>query len=96
MEIYDVGDKVKVFTTFYVNGRPTDPTDISVEITDPLGNRTIFVYGIDAEVKTGGEGSFFMYVYPDKSGDWYYNWIGTGAVHTAEEEGFNVKRRLNT
>ena len=95
MEIYDIGDKVKVFTIFYINGVATDPTEIQVEVTNPLGVRTVYIYGTDVEVETDGAGSFYMYVYPDKSGDWFYNWIGTGTVHTAEEEGFNVRLRLN-
>lgn len=95
MNIYDIGDKVKIFTNFDINGGPTNPTVVQVEVTNPLGVRTVYTYGTDMEVETDGVGSYFMYIYPDKSGDWFYNWIGTGAVHTAEEEGFNVKRRLN-
>lgn len=75
---------VQITNAFTVNGVPTDPTTVSVIVTDPAGNSTSYTYDPGTITRTG-EGDYALNVAcsPAVTGSyglWNFVWTGTGAV----------------
>jgi hypothetical protein len=65
--------------TFSVGGVPTDPTAVSLVITDPLGAAVTYTYAGATITKTT-TGVYTKDVACTTAGEWQYQWIGTGAA----------------
>lgn len=65
--------------TFKVNGVATDPTTVSVVITDPTGTQTTYAYNPGSITRTG-TGAYQLLVPTTIVGVWSYEWIGTGTA----------------
>ncbi|WP_028192941.1 hypothetical protein [Salinispora pacifica] len=65
--------------TFAVSGTPTDPTTISLVITDPTGTATTYTYAA-AQITRSGTGVYTKDIPCSAAGVWTYVWIGTGAA----------------
>lgn len=68
-----------VSNTFTVSGTPTDPTTISLVITDPTGTATTYTYAA-AQITRSGTGVYTKDIPCSAAGVWTYVWIGTGAA----------------
>lgn len=61
---------------FTVSGTPTDPTAVSLVITDPVAASTTYTYAASQIVKTG-TGVYTKDIPCTMAGTWAYEWIGT-------------------
>lgn len=91
--IYDVGDQVTLTGRFYSDAAlttPADPTTITVSVRDPSRVVTAVVYPAAGMAKTST--GVYTYAFPVTLAGWHeVNWTGTGAVVSADQEGFFVK-----
>jgi len=65
--------------TFSVSGTPTDPTTITLAVTDPLGVTTSYTYA-GGTVTRAGTGVYTKDIACATAGTWSYVWTGTGAA----------------
>lgn len=65
--------------TFSVSGTPTDPTTITLAITDPTGSATSYTYA-GAQITRTSAGVYTKDIPCTMDGIWTYTWIGTGAA----------------
>lgn len=87
MNVYDVGDGIRLSANFTVQGTATTPTSVVLTVTDPSGNTS-------APTPTAnGTGAYYEDIILDEPGTWYHRWAGTGAVVAASEEAFQVRKR---
>jgi uncharacterized protein YfaS (alpha-2-macroglobulin family) len=92
MDLYDVGDTVRIATTTpFANsaGTATDPTTVTLNVREPDGTVTAYTYAA-AQVTKAGTGDFYKDVSVDASGVWAWEWIGTGTVAAAHSGAFRV------
>lgn len=93
MVAYDVGDKVRLTTTFTnLAGTATDPTAVTFRMKLPNGTTTTYVYGTDAALVKSSTGVYYVdwtFTVPDSH---RYRFAGTGTV-TASDEGTILVRR---
>ena len=90
MSQYDIGDKVRLTATFKnLNNIEADPTAVTLKVRDPSGTETSYAYPV--AVTRSGLGVYYHDLTFDKSGNWFYRWVGTGDVHTAAEARLRVK-----
>jgi hypothetical protein len=62
--------------TFRVGGTPTDPTEVTVTVTDPNSVPTTYTYSL-GEVTKAGTGLYTKDIPCTIAGTWTYEWIGT-------------------
>lgn len=61
-----------------------NPTTVTVEISDPDGNKTSYA---PTNIETG----VYQYKFtPDRTGSWFYRFVGTGAVKAAGRKWFGI------
>ena len=65
--------------TFKVSGTPTDPTTVSLVVTDPTGAQTTYAYNPGTITRTG-TGAYSQLVPTTIAGVWSYEWVGTGTA----------------
>jgi hypothetical protein len=65
--------------TFSVGGVATDPTAVSLVITDPTSTATTYTYAL-AQITRTSAGIYTKDVACPTAGEWQYQWIGTGAA----------------
>jgi len=92
INIYDVGDLVKIKATFTVDGTLTDPTTVKGKWKLGSGDTTEYIYGTDTELVRESAGVFHFNVSPVANGTYYYRFEGTGAAQGAEEGTFQVRQ----
>src|SRR3954468_16006688 len=63
--------------TFMVSGAPTDPTTVTLTITDPVGAVTTYTTG---QVNHISLGLYTKDIPCTLAGEWAYVWTGTGTV----------------
>jgi hypothetical protein len=68
--------------TFKVSGTATDPTTVSLIVTDPTGAATTYTYAL-SEITKSGTGVYTKDVACSTAGDWSYEWVGTGTASDA-------------
>lgn len=68
--------------TFAVSGVNTDPTTVSLTITDPDGTATTYTYAGATITKTS-TGIYTKDIPCSTAGVWLYLWVGTGAASDA-------------
>lgn len=87
----DIGDAHRMRTTFKVGDTPTDPTTVSLIVTDPSGNQATYTYGA-AEITKEGTGIFYRDEILDEAGEWHWRMVGTGTVDAVYQERLAVRR----
>lgn len=92
INVFDVGDVVRVQSAFTVSGTATDPTTVTLSVKEPDGTVTSYTYAA-AEITKSTTGVYYKDISIDASGTWSYRWVGTGAVATAEEGQFLVRNQ---
>lgn len=65
--------------TFKVATVPTDPTTISLTITDPTGTATTYTYAA-SQITRSSAGVYTKDIACATAGDWQYVWTGTGTA----------------
>lgn len=88
---YDVGDVVRLAGAFTVGGADADPTAVTLEVLDPSGNQSSYTWAAGQVVRQAA-GRFYYDLAVDEAGLWRYRWEGTGAVVSAGEGHFYVRR----
>lgn len=66
--------------TFSVNSTPTDPTAVTLVVTDPLGVPTTYNWPTPADLTHGTPGVFSKDIACTAAGIWQYVWTGTGTA----------------
>lgn len=89
--MFDIGDKIRITGTFTLADTNTDPTAVTLKVKDPSGSIDTYTYA-GSSVTRSAAGVYYKDISLDEAGDWYYRWIGTGTVETAEEERFAVRK----
>ena len=88
---YDIGDKVRIKASFKNLAKELDdPTTVTIKIKKPDGTEIPYVYDVDAVYRTE-TGKYYYDLTFDASGRWYWRWVGTGDVHTADEGSIVVR-----
>jgi hypothetical protein len=77
---YEIGTAVTVEGTFSVSSTNTDPTTVTLEITDPSGNTDTYS---SSDLTNSAVGVYSKEFTPDEAGKWKYRFVGTGAVIAA-------------
>lgn len=65
--------------TFTVDGSPTDPTAVSLVVTDPLQVQVTYEYAGN-EITRTGTGAYSKDIPCSVAGTWTYEWVGTDAA----------------
>jgi len=76
---YLAGEQVVLANTFTVAGVNTDPTTVSLAVTDPAGTTVTYTYAGATITKTAA-GIYTKTLTPTAAGTWVYVWTGTGAA----------------
>ena len=71
---------VTITNTFTVAGVATDPTAVSLIVTDPTGATTTYTYGGGGSIQRTGVGVYAQTVASTTDGLWQYEWEGTGSA----------------
>jgi len=79
-----------ISNTFTVDRTATDPTTISLVITDPDGDETTYTYA-ESEITRTGPGAYRKDITCDNDGTWTYEWVGTGAAVDTEVGTWDVQ-----
>lgn len=90
---HDIGDMRRlqvVFTDFA--GAVADPTAVTFRIKKPDGTAVSYVYGTDAALVKSTTGVYYVDFAITLAGRHVYRFVGTGAVETAENGEFYVRR----
>lgn len=91
MNEYDYGDTVTMRVDFKVSDVLTDPTTVSLTVTDPSGDATTYTYA-GATVTKDGTGEYSKALACSESGEWIYTWTGTGACAAVGTSRFAIRR----
>jgi hypothetical protein len=78
----NANEQATLSNTFTLNNVATDPTTVSLIVTDNLGNITTYLYNPGTITRTG-TGAYSQPVTVGTDGLWSYVWIGTGTVSEA-------------
>lgn len=87
---YVTGDTVTLGNTFTVSGSPTDPTAVTLAVTDPLGTTTSYTYPTPATITRVSAGVYTKNIVADSPGVWRFVWTGTGTAADLQDSSFTV------
>lgn len=94
MNIYDVGDLVKVSAVFSDEyGSAIDPAEVRLAYRTPAGVTTTLLYGTDAAVVRDSVGTYHANINATAAGTWRYRWFSSGTGQAAEEDKFYVRKQ---
>jgi len=88
---WDISDTVRPRAEFRVGTTLTDPTTITLVITDPSGNADTYTYGA-AQITKESTGIFYKDIVVDEAGEWQTRFVGTGAAAAVVQSRFAVRR----
>ena len=94
--LYDVGDVARIEAPFRdANGDPADPTVVTASVRKP--DSTVTNYTVSpGEIVHDGVGQYHLDVAVDMAGDWFYAFVGTGAVSVADEKTFVAREPMTS
>ena len=89
---YDTGSLCGLQATWLVNGSPTNPDTVLIEVQLPDGTTPdVYRYQTDPALETGGPGVFWINLPLTQPGTHRFKWEGTGAAQGAREGIFRVR-----
>lgn len=91
MNEYDISATVTMRCNFKVDTALTDPTTISLTVTDSAGTATTYTYA-GATVTKDAVGQYSKGLVVTLAGEWIYTFAGTGAVAASGTKRFAVRR----
>lgn len=83
-------EQATLTNTFMVNNVPTNPTAVTLTVTDPNGAVTTYTWPAPNTITNTGTGAFARLVPSPTPGVWQYTWDGTGAVSDVEHGSWTV------
>jgi hypothetical protein len=93
MALHQIGDTVRLSTTFKVGTVLTDPTDVELVIREPDGTETTEAYS-PGDIVRDSVGAFHCDLVVDAAGIWSWKWTGTGTAAGVDEGSFTVEASL--
>lgn len=84
-----VGDSVHLENSFYVGTTLTDPTAISLAITNPSGTTATYTYAA-SEITRSSTGVYYRNHTATEDGVWEFTWTATGTVADISSGSFTV------
>jgi len=90
---YDVGTGVRLKGWFTVTGTYSDPDVIEMYLRKPDGSVNTYTFaggGVSKETT----GKYFVDVFVDSSGQWWYEFFGSGTVNADRESYFEARRSV--
>jgi hypothetical protein len=91
--MHQIGDTVRLSTTFTVGDVLTDPTDVELVIREPDGTETTEAYS-PGDIVRDSVGAFHLDLVVDAAGMWLWKWTGTGTAAGVDEGSFTVEETL--
>ena len=91
MNEYDVSDTVTMRCDFKVGTALTDPTAVSLVVTDPAATQTTYTYA-GGTVTKDAVGQYSKGLVVTVAGEWIYTFTGTGTVAASGTKRFVVRR----
>lgn len=101
--VFEVGNTIRTFGTFRNNtitvtdGAPAvtasplaDPTTVTLIVTDPSGQRTIYTYA-ESTVTKSSTGVYYRDIPLVLPGEWSIRWTGTGTVAATKRSTIRVR-----
>ncbi len=85
-----VGDNVRLTNSFYVGTTLTDPTTITLVVTDPSGNTEGTYTYAGATITKTSTGIYYKDLAVDEDGVWEFKWTATGTVADTATGTFTV------
>jgi hypothetical protein len=85
-----VSELARLSNTFTVDGVATDPTTVTLTVTDPTGSSTSYSWG-GGTVTRDSAGAFHKDVTCSVAGEWAYQWVGTGTATDTAVGSFTVQ-----
>jgi hypothetical protein len=92
---FDIGDVVLLSGEFFADEAevvPADPDDVALVVRQPDQAVVRYTYPPAGTINRTATGVFQTQLEVDQSGRWRYRWEGTGAVKSAGEAEFWVRR----
>lgn len=90
MNEYPLGNIVRVSASFESSsGTPMNPSAVLVKLKKGESN-SVFVYGVNSQVRQDVTGTYFMDVVADPIGLYTYLWYSTGTGQAAKQQNFRV------
>ena len=86
-----LGDAIRITAAFSVDGTPTDPTTLAIQLRDPAGALIDYVFGEDVEIVRESAGTFHLDLIPSLIGLHRYIVTGTGDAQKIGRSAFRVK-----
>jgi hypothetical protein len=83
------GEVVTLEASVRVYGELTDPTTVTLTVTDPSANAAQYTYA-GGTVTRVSEGQYRKQVTTDEAGTWIVAWAGTGTVVDSKTDRFQV------
>lgn len=80
MTINKLGSTVTIYGTLLVNDVPTDPNTLRLEIVDPVGSTTSYIYTSDPEIVRVSTGQFSFDLALTQRGTWSYRWYSNSSL----------------
>ncbi len=80
MTINKLGSTVTIYGTLLVNDEPTDPNTLRLEIVDPAGSTTSYIYTSDPEIVRLSVGQFSFDLAITQRGTWSYRWYSNSSL----------------
>lgn len=92
---YDIGDVVRIFSTFTQNAVGIDPSTVTLKLVRPDATTQSYTYA-GATVTKDSTGNYHVDVAPAVNGTYKYRWSSTGTGAAAEEGQFQVRAQKVT
>lgn len=90
-EEYDIGDAVRIKTTFTVDDVPTDPTTVTLYVKDPAGAT---VEHAEGTLTNPSVGVWYKDVAVNQAGTYGAKMTGVGVVDSVAQTTFQVRRSV--
>lgn len=85
-----VGDTIRLTNSFYVGTTLTDPTTVTLVVTDPSANTEGTYTYAGSTITKSATGVYYKDLTVDEDGVWEYTWTGTGTAADIATGTFNV------
>ncbi len=89
---YDIGDYVRISSTFTQGGTVLDPTTVTLVLRAPDATSTTYTYA-GATIIRESQGVYHVDVSVTAAGTYRYRWTTTGTGASSEEGWYQVRSR---
>jgi len=86
-----VGDEFRIEAEILNDGTLSDPTTLTLSVTDGDGTTTLYTYGVDAEIVRTDIGLYEAVFTTTTDGLWSYVWNATGTFSASISDAFEVE-----